>query len=678
MRRGSIVLLAFLSTALLAQKPTDFAREQAREDGTATMEELIARAKDEKKPLVVFFRSPACARCREFEEVTVIHPTIQRRLPSVVFGTLPGEEAGVALFDRSGALRARWPIVPDAMNFGMILDAAIAVAPQFERAAQLEESGSPFEAQLAIADALIRLGRISGARTALRSALAAGPGATQQKATVAMAILDANDGNARQALENLERVAANPATPEIAKDARAAIEAIHGTTAGTPRAQESAAIRILPLSRQVVSGKQLVRTHVSSVAVARVAFSLDGRERQRVVRPPFSTSLDFGAVPERHVIGVVAFDRGGREVGRDERVVNEAGETFWLRLAEPRGPFAEGAVRVSLNVRAPSAHRLRRVVLSWNDATRAVLTNAPWTTTVRIAGGQAGVLRAVAELDDGRTTEDAVLLNAGGAAEQVSVQLVELPVTIVTPTGAVPEITPDRITVREGKKTRRVESIATAAETPLTVGLLIDVSDSMQKSLPDVQEAAIRFLQTILGERDRAFVITFDSRARLVQPATSDVDLLRRQIMAFHPDGLTALHDAMVLGLLQFEGIKGRRAMIVFSDGLDRTSTYSAADVSELARRVNVPIHAFAASTDATADDLKHVARATGGTAHTLTSLAELPDVFARIEAALRAQLLVFVRTDPATRENDWRSVQVELAGEDLEVHAPAGYYASW
>jgi VWFA-related protein len=148
----------------------------------------------------------------------------------------------------------------------------------------------------------------------------------------------------------------------------------------------------------------------------------------------------------------------------------------------------------------------------------------------------------------------------------------------------------------------------------------------------------------------------------------------------------------MVLGLLQFEGIKGRRAMIVFSDGLDLTSEYRPTDVAELARRVNVPIHAIAATPGVAAalsggassreaaenGELMRIAQATGGTLHALDSLGALPAIYSKIEAALRAQILVFVRTDAATRENDWRSVRVEVAAPDVNVFAPEGYYTSW
>lgn len=603
---------------------------------------LVTRAQEEKKPLVIFFRTHPCARCKEFERLSVPHPAIQRRLPAVLFATLParaGEEAHVALFDRAGTQRVRWPIIPDTTNFGIILDSVVAVAPHFERAVQLAEAGRPHEGDLEAATAYARLGRTSDARAALARAEANG-------------------------------VTLPPPAPAAPKNEAAAL----------PR------IRLLPPLHQVVSGRQIVRTHVASDAVARVTFSLDGREVARVERPPFSATLDFGAVPQRHSVRVVAFDGNGGEIGRDERVVNEAGEAFWLRITAPAAGYVSGSVRAVMNLRAPATRRVRRVIVSWNDAQRALLTKGPWEASIVIPEGQVGVLRAVAELDDGRTSEDAVLLNAGGAVDRADVQLVELPITI---TGG-GDITADRIRIHEGNdKVRRVESVATAAETPLTIGMLIDVSGSMQRTLPDLQEAAIRFLETTLGERDRAFLVAFDSRARLVQPATADVALLRRQIMTLRPEGLTALHDAMVLGLLQFEGIPGRRAMIVFSDGHDVSSRYGAPDVSELARRVNVPIHVISsrqgvpagmASNAAPTDrELKRVSQATGGTGQTLQELAELPAIYARIEAALRAQILAFVRTDPAVRENEWRPIRVVVrGGSTLTVHAPEGYYAPW
>lgn len=610
-----------------------------------TIDDARARAAEEKKPLLILFRTAVCERCDAFERDSLPHPAVQRRLPSVVFAVLPasaGEDAHVALFDRTGAPRVRWPIVPDTTSFGLILDATSALAEHLENAARFTESGRVHDADVETA---IIVGRLSRPKEA-------------------MALLARAEANVDE--ETRRRVNA----------ARALF-----VTKPPPRAtNELPPIRILPPRVQVVSGAQIVRTHVTSDAIACVTFALDGREVARVTRPPFSAELQFGRTPERHTIAVVAFDREGKEIGRDERVVNDAGETFSLRITAPQSSVASGDVRVTMSVRAPAARRIERVVLSWNDAKRAVLTRAPWSATVRIPEGQLGVLRAVAELDDGRTVEDAVLLNAGGATDRSDVQLVELPLNVDG------DVRAEEIVVREGAKTRRVESIATAAETPLTLGLLFDVSGSMQKTLPDLQEAAIRFLEQTLGPRDRAFLVAFDTRARLVQPATSEVAALRRQILGLLPEGLTALHDALVLGLLQFEGVHGRRAMIVFSDGHDVSSGYRAADVSELARRMNVPVHVISslqgvpagasATVDPTDRELKRIAHETGGTGHTLLRLEELPSIYARIEAALRAQLIAFIRTERASRENEWRAIRVEVEGRS--VLAPAGYYAPW
>lgn len=666
MRFALALLLVFCSVSMVAQD--------------TAWRDLLARAQRERKPIVVFFRVDNCERCESFERVTVRHPMIERRLPAVVFGVLPGkarEDAHVEFFDRAGTPRARWPIVPDTTNLGIILDSVVAVAPRFERAVQLSEAGELGDGELEAAIGLARLGRITDARISLACAREHGNPETRQTAIVSSAVLDANRGMTAHALVDLEQVAANPVTSKIADDARAAITAIRNGVAPPPPPPR--AIRILPLGRQVVSGPHPVKTHVLSPAVAQVSFSLDGREIRRVERPPFSTTLDFGRVPENHSIRVTAFDRNGSEIASDERVVNEAGELFWVRLTSPKEGPVGAVVRVSMKVRAPAARRVRRVFVSWNDAERAVLTVAPWESSIRIPHGQVGVLRVVAELEDGRTSEDAVLLNAGGAAGAANVQLVELPITVLRRSGIDPEITLDRITVREGKQVRRVEAVATAAETPLTVGLLIDVSDSMQKTLPDLQQA-----------EDHRVV----ERREPVRPDAHDLAAQQRRVRrhGLHEPRVAVEGDeerAIALAenrldeadrrLLQFEGIKGRRAMIVFSDGLDRTSLYRADEVRELSRRVNVPIHVVEAiPIEPTDGELKRVAHATGGTAHLLEQLDALPGVYAQIEAALRAQLLAFIRTDPATRENEWRGVQVEVKGDDLEVFAPEGYYAGW
>jgi Ca-activated chloride channel homolog len=471
-------------------------------------------------------------------------------------------------------------------------------------------------------------------------------------------------------------------------------------------ASPTSVIRVMPPEEQIVSGRTTVRTTVSSTKVARVVFSVDGQERAAVNRPPFSAPIDFGRIPQVSTIRAVAYDVNRKEIGRDELTVNHGGEMFWIRLLEPREGKASGTVRVTATLRAPAGHDVKRVVVAWNDAERAVIAAEPWQADLDIPN-QAGVLQVKAELGDGRTAEDAVLLNATGHVERADVPLVEIPVTITASDGSPARVAPADVVVREGRTRRTVESVTGGSEAPLTVGVVFDTSDSMCRSLRGVQDAAIRFLDTTLGANDRAFVIAFDNDARLVQTPTSDRTLLRRQILGLRAKGSTALYDALIVAMLQFEGVKGRRALIVFSDGDDRTSRFRARDIAELARRSNIPVYLIAAPAVARPnrgmaasrryDDpfetraagesetwaqvfayLAGVIRSTGGLVHHLKNLAELPAVYQKIEAALRAQSLVVIRTAPGRGENDWRAIDVEVGGAKRDVRAPAGYYAPW
>jgi VWFA-related protein len=682
-----------------------------RAEAAESWTEAKARAAKERKPLVVYFRPARCGPCDTFERRSLTHPVIARRLAEVVFYTRQSKTRAIAVFDHAGTLRAQWDeFPPPTTTLAQILDSAIAAGPYLERAVALTAAGSA-EADLELTFALAKLGRGKEAREATERAASSSDARIRQLAIVARAMLDTGAGKAAEALPALQRLVTEAGSPGIAATAWMAIGLLQrqaGNLEESIRAYETAAsldgidpaaraaakekaaevraaaehaigpIRLVPPGDGIVTGRKTIRTVVQAADIAKVVFSVDGVDRATATSPPFSAILNFGDVPQPRTVRAVGFDASGKELGRAQLVVNDAGETFWLRILEPRGGPVSGPVRVTAAMRAPAANRVQRVVLSWNGEERAVIATAPWTAEITVPGNEAGVLRALAELDDGRTAEDAVLLNAGGFSERSDVPLVELPVTIA---GDPPK--PEEVVVREGTKRRAVESIASGAETPLTVGLLIDTSSSMLNTLPDVEEAAIRFLDTTLGIEDRAFVISFDSGARLVQPPTGDRTLLRREILGLRPNGKTALFDAMILGLLQFEGVKGRRALVVFSDGVDTFSRYHNGDVEELARRSNIPLFVIAAANQPTPqwtvsmNRLTAVSESTGGLTHKLQSLDELKDVYARIEADLRAQTLVTIRTDPGRSENDWRRIEVAVPGRS-RVRAPVGYYAPW
>lgn len=688
----------------------------------------LRRAEEERKLVLVYFRPKLCRACARFESETLAHPAIRRRLSDVVFTTLSstaGElakiwktrEAGLGVFDRKGTFRLSFDGIPELKTLGIILDDVADVAPHIERALVAAEGGEPADGELDSAIALMILGRRADARAALERAIAGGKPETRQAAFVARSLLDGQEGRATEALGVLDSVIANAQTPEIAGEAwltigllqraarandaaaRAFAKArdllgnaesrIAATSDDARAALETAAdgsgpLRIVPPGEQVVSGRVPVTTIVTSAEVASVAFLLDGKEVERVARPPFAATLDFGRTPEERTLVVVAFDGLGNEAGRDELTVNGGGERFWFRIVEPAAGHASGATSVRMKLRAPADHAVQRVAISWNDEIRTIVTAPPWEATLTLPD-EIGVLRGVASLGDGRAAEDAVLLNAGGHTERADVQLVELPVTLSDPEA---QLDTSAISIREGNRRRAAESIQKPAESPLTVGFVFDTSGSMQNALADVQEAALGFLDRVLTERDRGFVVAFSTRARLVQPPTADKARLRAKVTGLRARGSTALYDAIAVGLLQLQGVKGRRALIVFTDGADLTSRYGATDVAALAKRTHVPIHLIAtapAPERSTRDELQWgatyrglsaMAQSTGGRAYVLDRLEELPQVYQRIADALRSQFLVFVRAEPGQHENDWRAIEVAARG--VVLFAPEGYYAPW
>lgn len=698
--------------------------------------QAMRRANEERKPVLVYFRPKRCGACARFENEILPHPAIQRRLSDLVFVTLPstaGElaqvwksrDAGFGVFDRKGTFRLSFDGVPDLATFGIVLDDIEDVAPHIERALTAAENGQPHDGELDSAIALIILGRRDEARGSLERAIAEGKPETRQHALVARALLDAEEGRRDSALRALDAIIASALTPQVAGEAWLTIGLVHRMARSTDEAArafatardllgeesriaatsddarselENAAggsgpIRIVPPSQQVVTGRVAVTTIVASAEIAAVAFTVDGVEVNRIRRPPFAATLDLGRIPEERTIGAIAFDGFGNEAGRDELTVNGGGEWFWFRIVEPVAGAASGRTDVKMKLRAPADQAVQSVTISWNDDVRTVLPAPPWETSVRIPAGEIGILRGVARLADGRSAEDAILLNATGHTERADVQLVELPVTVSDPEAV---LTTGTISVREGGRRRAAESVQAPAESVLTIGFVIDTSGSMTNSLANVQEAAIGFLESALTGRDRGFIVSFSSRARLVQSPTTDKARLREKMMSLRARGSTALYDAIAVGLLQLQGVKGRRALVVFTDGGDLTSRYGATDIAGLAKRTHVPIHLIATtpnrSTQKVAggprpDELRwgamyralsRMAESTGGRGYTLDRLEDLPQVYQQIGDALRSQFLVYVRADPGKDQNDWRNISIESTVRGMTLYASEGYYAPW
>jgi len=236
------------------------------------------------------------------------------------------------------------------------------------------------------------------------------------------------------------------------------------------------------------------------------------------------------------------------------------------------------------------------------------------------------------------------------------------------------------------KPPQSIISFRRETDLPLEMGLLVDMSGSVNSRFDFEQSAAIGFLQhTIRPGFDRSFVIGFNGHSQMMQDFTDNVTLLAASVRRLHSGGGTALYDAIYRACRE-KLMKDRpdhpirRAIIVLSDGEDNQSEYSKAQAIEMAQRAEVIIYAI--STDDSGlilrgdKALQQLADATGGRAFFPFKMKDIKNSFAAIEDELRSQYVVSYRPADFDADGRYRSIEITALKKDLQVRARKGYYA--
>ncbi|HZH90433.1 MAG TPA: VWA domain-containing protein [Pyrinomonadaceae bacterium] len=155
---------------------------------------------------------------------------------------------------------------------------------------------------------------------------------------------------------------------------------------------------------------------------------------------------------------------------------------------------------------------------------------------------------------------------------RVNTSLVTIPVSVMDRVGKyVPSIRQDEFRIWEDGVEQKIAYFATV-EKPFTVALVIDTSGSTRTRLTEIQDAAISFVNQLRPE-DRVLVVSFDDQVRVLSEATSDRARLRDAIRRVRPGEGTKLYDAVDFIINErFNRIDGRKAMLLFTDGVDTTS----------------------------------------------------------------------------------------------------------
>jgi von Willebrand factor type A domain-containing protein len=157
---------------------------------------------------------------------------------------------------------------------------------------------------------------------------------------------------------------------------------------------------------------------------------------------------------------------------------------------------------------------------------------------------------------------------------KVDTDLVTVPVIAASRVGQyIADLTKEEFTIAEDGVSQEIAFLATV-NAPFHVVLLLDTSGSTKEKLPQIQRAAMAFVEQ-LSSADKVKVISFDDSVRDWNDFTSDKALLRSVITQTTPGSGTKVYDAMERALNNLRVINGRRAIVVFTDGMDWHSDVS-------------------------------------------------------------------------------------------------------
>ena len=285
-----------------------------------------------------------------------------------------------------------------------------------------------------------------------------------------------------------------------------------------------------------------------------------------------------------------------------------------------------------------------------------------------------------------------VLLSAGpGRAQEseftlnVNVDLVELSVTVLDRNEShVTGLEALSFEVFEDSVQQDI-SLFLHEDRPVSLGLVIDNSRSMERKKERVDAAALSFVR-LSNPQDEAFLIHFDDTVRLEEDFTSDIGALENTLSTISPYGQTSLFDALMMSLEKIkEGRYDERAILLVSDGADNASVAVYEQVLENVRQSEAALYPIGVLNDSEAGlearaALEALAEASGGRAFFPETANEIPLITEIIARELRElYTLGYVPTN-SRRDGTWRSVRVYVPTPPetprFEINYRHGYYA--
>lgn len=282
-----------------------------------------------------------------------------------------------------------------------------------------------------------------------------------------------------------------------------------------------------------------------------------------------------------------------------------------------------------------------------------------------------------------------------------SVNLVNLFFTVKDKHGKLmPGLKQDEFQVLEDGKPQTIKYFASESNQPLTLGILIDASGSMQNMLPEEKVVGGDFLHQVITDKDLAFVESFDINVDLLQDLTSDVSLLRKGLerarinMGSGGGGIPGMGQGPVpisrpKGTLLYDGVYlasdeilskqvGRKAMIVMTDGVDQGSRLRLKDSIESAQKADVIAYVLLIADPRYGGDfhdMSQLAEQTGGRVIEVRHPDKLQKAFEEISEELRSQYSIGYTPTNEKHDGTFRKIEIK-SKNGYRIQARKGYYA--
>jgi Ca-activated chloride channel family protein len=313
-----------------------------------------------------------------------------------------------------------------------------------------------------------------------------------------------------------------------------------------------------------------------------------------------------------------------------------------------------------------------RLVCTVLDAARA---ECPWDAGAEV---KEHLVRVVVDLKDKKRVVTATRTKGLEHAESVNVDVVQVTAVVNDGNRFIKGLPQGAFRILEDGVPQTISHFSSEGS-PLELVVAVDVSQSMSPHMPQLKNAVRKFLAA-LGPKDQVTLAAFNDQLFTLARRETVAAQRLRAVDRLAPWGGTALYDVIVRGVQLLSRAPGRRVLVVFSDGDDRTSHATIANVEAAMRATDSTLFMVALGRGAREAQLRsgiqRLITLSGGRGLFVEKSEHLEDAFADIVNELSNQYLIGYQSTNARRDGSWREISIDVPGLGHTVRARQGYRA--